>query len=192
MCTINKREKLEPLTEIEKAVAEQYHECVYMFLRMNHYPIEEFYDIVIIGFLKGIQKYCRTPELQEKYAVSTICMYKMKNAVSIHFRALNTLKRKPTGGFVSLDAEYGSDNSSKEGNTLKDCIGIDSFEDDVLDNEMITEILNSLSERQCQIVTMKLNGYNQAEIRSHLHICKATLSKELQEIKSILRDRCGC
>lgn len=191
MCYVDKREKLEPLTEIEKAVAEQYHECVYMFLRMNHYPIEEFYDIVIIGFLKGVQKYCRTPKLQEKYAVSTICMYKMKNAVSKHFEALNALKRKPTGGFVSLDAEYGSDNSNKEGNTLKDCIGIDSFEDDVLDNEMITEILNSLSERQCQIVTMKLNGYNQAEIRSHLHICNATLSKELKEIKSALRERCG-
>ncbi len=119
-------------------------------------------------------------------------MYKMKNAVSIHFRALNALKRKPTGGFVSLDAEYGSDDSNKEGNTLKDCIGIDSFEDDVLDNEMVTEILNGLSERQRQIAAMKLNGYNHTEIRSHLHICKETFRKELQEIKSILTERCGC
>lgn len=192
MCTKNKREKLEPLTEIEKALAEQYHECVYMFLRMNHYPIEEFYDIAIIGFLKGVQKYCRTPELQEKYAVSTICMYKMKNAVSIHFRGQNALKRKPVGGFVSLDAEYDNVNSSRKGNTLKDCIGIDSFEDDIFYNEMVTEFLNSLSERQHQIVTMRLNGYTHAEIGSHMNVCSRTINRELKKIRNILTERCGC
>ena len=79
-----------------------------------------------------------------------------------------------------------------EGNTLKDCIGIDSFEDDIFYNEMVTEFLNSLSERQHQIVTMRLNGYTHAEIGSHMNVCSRTINRELKKIRNILTERCGC
>lgn len=192
MCTKNKKNKLEPLTEIEKAMAEKHHNYIYSFLHKYHYSIEEFYDIVAIGFLKGIQKYCKRTDLQEQYSVTTICMYEMKTAVGHHLDAMNTLKRKPTGGIVSLDAEYSKDDNNEGNGAFANCIGINSFEDDVLCNEVVIEILNSLSDRQRQIVTMKLNGYNHTEIHLHLNICMATISKEFKEIKSVLKERCGC
>ncbi len=191
MYVADKRNKVEPLTEIEKAMAEKYHNCIYTFLYKYHYSIEEFYDIAAIGFLKGVQKYCRRTDLQEQYSVATICIYEMKTAVAHHLDAMNTLKRKPADGIVSLDAEYAKDDKNEGHNILANCIGANSFEDDVLDNEVVTEILNSLSERQRQIAAMKLQGYTYNEIHSHLSISISTIYNELKEIKGILKERCG-
>lgn len=83
---------------------------VYVFLGSRHYPIEEYYDIAIIGFLSGVQDWCRTEGLKEKYAISTICVRNMHNAIATNFRDENRQKRKPKGGFVSLDMK------SDEGN----------------------------------------------------------------------------
>lgn len=189
MYYVDKRDKLEPLTEIEKATAEQYHNWIYVFLHEHQYSIEDFYDIAAIGYLKGIQKYMRTPELHTKCSMATVCIYRMKAEIQHHQNKMNTLKRKPANGIISLDANYSKHDSDM---TLADCIGTTPFEDDVLDNEVVSEILNSLSESQRQIIAMKLNGYTHNEIHLHLNISMGNVTKELKEIKNILTDRCGC
>ena len=55
-----KNNKLQPLSEIEKHLAEENHDLVYSFLHRHEYSIEEFYNIAIFGLLKGIQNYCRS------------------------------------------------------------------------------------------------------------------------------------
>lgn len=190
MSYVKKNEKLEPLSEIEKAMAEKYHNIVYSFLHKNNYSVEECYDIVVIGYLKGIQKYCRRTDLQELYSVVTMCEYRMRTAMFNHFRAMRTSKRKPTGAIISLDAEYGNDGEKQS--ALENCIGENSFEDDVIADEAVSEILNSLSERQRQIVILKLNGYTHNEICLQLHVGRSAVSEEMKNIKIALSERCGC
>ena len=61
------RYRLEKLTEEEKKLAEENHNLVYAYLHTYGYSVETYYNIVIFGYLKGIQVYCRRVDLQKKY-----------------------------------------------------------------------------------------------------------------------------
>ena len=59
--------KLQPLAEHEKQQAENNHNLVFSFLHRHGYDMENFYDVVVFGFLKGIQAYNRREDLRKKY-----------------------------------------------------------------------------------------------------------------------------
>ena len=52
---------LRPMTSEEREFAEQRHGLVIDFLRCKRLPMEEFYDVVIFGYLSAVQKYFRDP-----------------------------------------------------------------------------------------------------------------------------------
>ena len=46
-----------PLTKEQQDFAAEHHGLVYKFLNDNHLPEDEFYDVVIFGYLKAVQDY---------------------------------------------------------------------------------------------------------------------------------------
>ena len=44
-----------PLTKEQQDFAAEHHGLVYKFLNDNHLPEDEFYDVVIFGYLKAVQ-----------------------------------------------------------------------------------------------------------------------------------------
>ena len=52
---------LRPMTQEERDFAEQHHNLVIDFLRYRRLPMDEFYDVVIFGYLSAVQQYIRTP-----------------------------------------------------------------------------------------------------------------------------------
>lgn len=50
-------DRLKTFTEEEKRLAEKNHDLVYQFLKAHNYSMEDYYNIVVFGYLKGIQKY---------------------------------------------------------------------------------------------------------------------------------------
>ena len=52
---------LRPLTPVERDFAEQHHHLVIDFLRYRRLPMDDFYDIVIFGYLSAVQQYFRNP-----------------------------------------------------------------------------------------------------------------------------------
>ena len=52
---------LRPMTPKEREFAEQYHDLVLNFLHYRHLPMNDFYDIVIFGYLSAVQQYFRNP-----------------------------------------------------------------------------------------------------------------------------------
>ena len=52
-------DRLKLFTEEEKMLAEKNHDLVYQFLRAHNYNMEDYYNIIVFGYLKGVQKYCR-------------------------------------------------------------------------------------------------------------------------------------
>lgn len=119
---------LQPLTEKEKRLAEKYHNAVYSFLHRHGYSIEEYYDVAIMGFLKGIQKYNRDESLQQ-WSILTICEYKMQTAISQEIKKRYTKSRKSECGCVSLDAPYFEYKDGREKNLL-DMLPTESLEDE--------------------------------------------------------------
>lgn len=45
---------LRPMTQEEREFAEQRHDLVIDFLRYRHLPMDDFYDVVIFGYLSAV------------------------------------------------------------------------------------------------------------------------------------------
>ena len=52
---------LRPMTQEEREFAEQEHQMVLDFLRCKRLPMNDFYDVVIFGYLSAVQQYFRNP-----------------------------------------------------------------------------------------------------------------------------------
>lgn len=172
--------KLQPLSEHEKQQAENNHNLVYSFLHRHGYDMENFYDVVIFGYLKAIQVYNRREDLQKKYQLAFICEQYMRSAMENYRRTENAQKRKPTEKMISLDADYA------ETENFYNCVGGKSAEAVLMETESIESILENLSETQREITVMKIKGYVNKEIYLILEIKSSTYYRELQRIRSVL------
>lgn len=62
-----------PLTDEQRDYAAEHHALVYKFLKDNHLPMDEFYDVVIFGYLRAVRRYLTEPALRQ-YKFTTIAM----------------------------------------------------------------------------------------------------------------------
>lgn len=173
---IMERHMLQPFTEQERKFAEENHNLIYGFLRKHGYNIEEFYNIVVFGYLQSVQAYHRKEKINGNYNFSSIAYKYMRAEISNHFKTENRMKRKPAGTIVSLDDD-GMENN---------CAGGKSAEAEILDKETVKELLNKLTEIQRRIAEMKMDGYSNKEIFIILDMSQSTYYKELQRIKVVL------
>ena len=90
---------LRPMTPEERKFAEQHHDLVIDFLRYKCLPMDNFYDIVIFGYLSAVQQYFRDPPSGVKF--KAMAFRAMKDSVlregEYHSRA------KRCGVTVSLE-----------------------------------------------------------------------------------------
>jgi len=89
-------DRLKTFTEEEKRLAEKNHDLVYQFLRAHNYSMEDYYNIVVFGYLKGIQKYCRYVGNNTENNLDGICWNCMRSEMKSHFKMETAKKRQPT------------------------------------------------------------------------------------------------
>lgn len=174
--------KLQPLTETEKKFAEDNHNLIYGFLHRYNYSIEEYYNVVIFGFLKAVEIYNRRKDLQEKYAFPFIAWQYMRSEIGNNFRTENSKKRKPTETIISLDAD------STETENMHNAVGGKSAEDDVMDKELLNDIMENLSDLQRKIAQLKINGYSNKETYLIVGMQPSTYYKEMKRIRAIVEN----
>lgn len=95
---------MEPLTAEEKAFSadlENYNQLL-KYMKINKLDQEEWYDILILHYLRAVKKYLNIPHLQQ-YEFVTVLFKTLDSARSNHFKAMTTQKRMPEGGIYSLD-----------------------------------------------------------------------------------------
>jgi len=87
------------MTQEEREFAEQNHDLVIGFLRCKRLPMDDFYDVVIFGYLSAVQQYFRDPPSNVPF--KTMAFRAMKDSVlregEYHSRA------KRCGYTVGLD-----------------------------------------------------------------------------------------
>lgn len=90
---------LRPMTTEEREFAEQKHDLVTDFLRCKSLPMNDFYDVVVLGYLSAVQQYFRNPPAGVEF--KAMSFRAMKDSVlrdsEYHARA------KRCGFTVSLD-----------------------------------------------------------------------------------------
>ena len=93
---------LRPMTQEEREFAEQHHDLVIGFLRRRRLPMDEFYDVVIFGYLSAVQQYFRDPPAGVEF--KAMAVRAMKDSVlrdgEYHARA------KRCGVAMSLSDKY--------------------------------------------------------------------------------------
>ena len=92
---------LRPMTQEEREFAEQHHNLVIDFLRYRRLPMDDFYDIVIFGYLSAVQQYFRNPPADVKF--KAMAFRAMKDSV-LRDGEYNT-RAKRCGSIVSLDTD---------------------------------------------------------------------------------------
>ena len=91
---------LRPMTTEEREFAEQKHDLVIDFLRRKRLPVDDYYDVVIFGYLSVVQQYFRDPPAGVEF--KAMVFRAMKDAV-LRDGEYNA-RPKRCGVTVSLDA----------------------------------------------------------------------------------------
>lgn len=150
-----------PLTPEQGTFAAENHGLVLKFLNENHLPEDEYYDIVIFGYLQAVKDYFCRPDMSQ-YSFSTIAWKEMRGAISNHNRKQIQKKRKAdvisihsglyAGGLpLEHSVPYGHDVMAELETQL-----------------LLHELAGMITKEQMQMVRMRNDGYDIREIaRSH-------------------------
>lgn len=94
-----------PLTKEERLFAEDInnHNQLFKYMKIHKLNQEEWYDILILHYLRAVRKYLTISKLKE-YEFPAILFRTLDNARSNYFRDMNRQKRRPEGGVFSYDA----------------------------------------------------------------------------------------
>lgn len=95
---------MEPLTAEEKAFSAdlENYDQFFKYMKINKLDQEEWYDILILHYLRAVKKYLNIPHLQ-KYDFGAVLFKTLDSARSNYCKAMTIPKRMPEGGLVSLD-----------------------------------------------------------------------------------------
>ena len=149
--------RLHEMTPLQRQFAEEHQDTVFRFLSHKNLSIEDYYDIVIFGYLQAVQEYDENPALS-RFQFNTIAWTKMSDCLGKHFSYENKPKRKaPT---VSIHT-YTSD-----GLTLNEILP-DRRKDlqaQTADRLLAMEVLSCLTETERRMVHMKADGLPCREI----------------------------
>ena len=156
-----------PLTEEEKVFAEKNHDLVYQFLKAHNYSMEDYYNTVVFGYLKGIQKYYRYVGNNTENNLDGICWNCMRSEMKSHFKLETAKKRQPAEVIIKK---------------------IPSAEDEVIALEILKSVMVNLTFRQQNIITLKMLGYSNTEICLMMEISKSSYYRELENIRQMLVD----
>lgn len=160
-------DRLKTFTEEEKRLAEKNHDLVYQFLKAHNYSMEDYYNIVVFGYLKGIQKYCRYVGNNTGNNLAGICWNCMRSEMKSYFKMETVKKRKPTEIIMTK---------------------VSSAEDEVIALEILKSVMENLTIRQQNIITLKLLGYSNTEICLMMKMSKSSYYRELESIRQMIDD----
>ena len=149
--------KTHKLTILQQQYAEEHIGIVYAFLRHKNLPVDEYYDIVIFGYLSAVQDFDENPELS-RYSFTTIAWRRMNSCLCDHYTYENRQKRHAVTVSIHSGTEYGL--------TLDEILperrkGLQEQTDDRM---LLLEILSCLTETEKQMVLLKADGLTFREI----------------------------
>lgn len=155
-----------PMTQEEREFAEHHHDLVIDFLRCKHLPMEEYYDVVIFGYLSAAQQYFRDPPID--VAFKAMAFRAMKDAIlregEYHARA------KRCGNAVSLDASDSQVPDRKQ-----------DTEQQLEDKVILEQAAKAATPKEARIIGLLLDGYALREAARLLKIPKAVAASCMEE-----------
>lgn len=80
------------LTNEQQVFATEHHTLIYKYLHSRGLPVDEYYDVVVFGYLQACKRYFEQEELQQ-YQFTTIAWQAMDSALSNEWKKRTRKKR---------------------------------------------------------------------------------------------------
>ncbi len=166
------------LTNEERLYAAIHHDLVFRFLRKNRLSKDEYYDVVILAYLRAVRRYWTEEDLR-KYRFSTIAWGAMRSSVGNYRKKLNRKKRQ--GIVVSLEQKYAGTPMAEKLVDPVDWIGR-------LERRMqLMDCATKLTKEQREILYLKEKGYHLREIAQMQERTPSRIRKDMKQIREALR-----
>lgn len=171
-----------PLTKEQRDFATKWHNLIYTYLHSKELPEEDYYDIVVFGFLRAVKEFFSDSALRLKYSFSTIAWRKMEDSLIDYYRGQSCQKRQAyVISLHSYDGPY----------TLEEVLPAPDKVMAQLETELLLHDLAALASRQqMAVVRMKSAGYNMREIAKKESITMKRVRELLEEIRALLDEVC--
>ena len=172
-----------PLTPEQRLFAEEHHDLVYKFLRKKQLPIDEFYDVVIFGYLRAVYRFLTLPELQ-KYSFKTVAWKGMEGELCNHNRICKS--QKHNAFVISLHIP-----TYEDGLSLEETIPAPNPHMRQLEEQLLLhDLAKRVSRQQMNIVRLKSCGYNDRDIARCQNTTMKRVQELLEDVRSVLLDIC--
>lgn len=157
---------LRPMAQDERVFAEHYHDLVIDFIHCKHLPMDEYYDVVVFGYLSAVQQYFRNPPTDVGFKV--MAFRAMKDSIlregEYHSRA------KRYGTTMSLDALDGQIPDSRQ-----------NPEQQVVDKTILKQVMNLATSNEFKIINLLMDGFVLQEAARLLKISRATATTSMEK-----------
>lgn len=172
--------ELRPFTNEEQRFAEENHDLVYAFLNEKKLSEDEYYDVVIFGYLRAVQIFFRNPN-DYKCTFSTLAWIKMNGTLANYRKYLSRSMRNAT--IISLDEPIGNN----DGLRLEDVISYDDCLSVINTDLILHELAQQLPERETRIINMKVQGYKMHDIAKAERLTFQEINRLLDNIYPTVR-----
>ena len=135
---------LRPMTHEEREFAEQKHDLVIDYLRRKRLPMDDFYDVVIFGYLSAVQQYFRSPPAG--VAFEAMAVRAMKDSI-LRDGEYNA-RAKRSGVTVSLD-DAGSALTDPRQDTEQQAAG----------KALLEQAVSVATPKEAKIIHLLLDGF---------------------------------
>ena len=157
---------LRPMTKEEREFAEQKHSLVIEFLRYRRLPMDEFYDVVIFGYLSAVQQYFRDPPAGVEF--KAMAFRAMKDSVLREGEYRTRAKR--CGCAVSL---------SEKDNTIPD--PRQDTERQVEGKALLKQAASVATPKEARIINLLIGGFALHEAARFLKMPRAAAASCMED-----------
>lgn len=168
-----------PLTPEQRLFAADNHDLVYAFLRERNLPENEYYDIVIFGFLRAVRRYFTEAALRQ-YKFSTIAWNCMYVDLFNYLKAQHRQKRTAT--VVSIHISKHDDLPLEEA-----IAGTDELMQQLETRLLLHDLASRVSKQQMDMVRLRNSGYSDRDIAQKQNISMSQVKKLLNEVRLVLK-----
>lgn len=163
------------LNKEQQELVEKNHNLIYEFAKNKGLAIDEYYGILAIGLCKAALAYD-----ESKGKFSTIAYCCMSNILKQHYRYINRQRVIPEDKILSYNAQLNDDIDGSYIDTITDdcCV-----HDMIIDGITTESIMNTLNDREKNIVKLLIDGMKQHEIASILGCSRQNISYCVQQMR---------
>ena len=173
-----------PLTREQREFATKWHNLIYTFLGEKGLPVEDYYDIVVFGFLRAVKRYFTEPALLQ-YSFSTIAWRSMESDLKNYRDTQKRQKRKAYTVSLHTLTYEGESIPLEESISAPDRLMMQ------LETELLLhDLAQRATRQQMAVVHLRSAGYNVREIAKTQSIPMKRVQELLNEIRDLLMVVC--